>query len=158
MSGNLWISNRQRTKGTDLRYLRRLVRHLLQDELRLDEFDISIYLLGDAAMVKANESYLKHQGTTDVITFDYGDATAPALLAGELLVCVPEAQRQARKFRTSWQSEIVRYIVHGILHLQGFDDATVAKRKKMKAQENRLVRRLGTLFRFERISGTHSPR
>ena len=62
-------------------------------------------------------------------------------LHGEIFVCVDEAVLQARKFGTSWQSEIVRYIVHGVLHLLGFDDSSAGARRKMKREENRLVAR-----------------
>lgn len=140
----------------DLRYLRRLTRCLLQDELHLDAFELGVCLLNDQAMVQANEQFLRHAGTTDVITFDYSEPGSDGLI-GEILVCIPEAARQARRFRTSWESELVRYIVHGVLHLRGFDDTTTAKRRRMKARENKLVRRLKTLFRFERVGGRHSP-
>ena len=49
-----------------------------------------------------------------------------ATLHGEIFICVDEAVLQARKFRTSWQSEIVRYLVHGVLHLLGHDDSRPA--------------------------------
>ena len=52
------------------------------------------------------------------------DARRP--LHGEIFICVDEAVWQARKFRTSWQSEIVRYLVHGVLHLLGHDDSRPA--------------------------------
>jgi len=45
-------------------------------------------------------------------------------LLGEIYICVDEAVLQARKFGTSWQSEVIRYLVHGVLHLLGFDDSS----------------------------------
>jgi probable rRNA maturation factor len=64
---------------------------------------------------------------------------------GELFICVDEAIRQAKRFRTTWQSELMRYIVHGVLHLLGHDDHRAADRLKMKREENRLVRKLASL-------------
>jgi probable rRNA maturation factor len=58
---------------------------------------------------------------------------------------------QARQFRTSWQSELVRYIIHGVLHLRGFDDIRPADRRKMKREENRLLRAAGRLFRLRNL-------
>ena len=102
-------------------------------------------------MTRMNEGYLRHKGSTDVITFDYADANRPKCLAGEIFVCLDEALAQAPRFRVTWQNELVRYIVHGILHLSGYDDKTTAARKKMKSQENRLMRRLAARFELEHL-------
>jgi rRNA maturation RNase YbeY len=72
-------------------------------------------------------------------------------LYGEIFVCVDEAVWQAQKFGASWQSEVVRYIVHGILHLLGFDDASVAARRKMKREENRRLRELSRRFALSKL-------
>jgi probable rRNA maturation factor len=65
---------------------------------------------------------------------------------------VDEALIQARRFRTSWQSEIVRYLIHGILHLQGFDDQRPADRRKMKREESRLLRRSSLRFDLRKVA------
>ncbi|HEV2453507.1 MAG TPA: rRNA maturation RNase YbeY, partial [Verrucomicrobiae bacterium] len=65
---------------------------------------------------------------------------------GEIFVCVAEAERQAKLFGTNWRSELVRYVVHGVLHLMGHDDLQPVARKKMKRVEGRLVRELSRLF------------
>ncbi len=61
---------------------------------------------------------------------------------GEIYVCVDEALIQARRFGTSWPSELARYIVHGVLHLLGYDDSKASKRRRMKREENRLLKAL----------------
>ncbi len=71
---------------------------------------------------------------------------------GELFVCVDEAMTQAKRFRCTWQAEIVRYIVHGVLHLLGHDDLKPEPRRRMKREENRLVRRLGAKNSFAQLS------
>jgi probable rRNA maturation factor len=73
-------------------------------------------------------------------------------LHGELFVCVDEAVLQAKQFKTRWQSEIVRYIVHGVLHLRGHDDLEPDLRRKMKRAENRLVRALAKRFSLAQLS------
>jgi probable rRNA maturation factor len=67
-------------------------------------------------------------------------------LHGELFICVDDAVAQARAFQTSWQSEVVRYTVHGVLHLLGYDDVAPVLRRQMKREENRLVKRLEHRF------------
>jgi rRNA maturation RNase YbeY len=59
---------------------------------------------------------------------------------------------QAREFRTTWQSEITRYLVHGVLHLLGHDDSRPAKRRNMKQAENRRLRELSRRFSLAHLA------
>ncbi|MCX8092086.1 MAG: rRNA maturation RNase YbeY [Verrucomicrobiae bacterium] len=145
----LLLRNRQRARTLHATALRRLLTTLLADLLGLDSWELGVHLVNDAEMTRLNERFLRHAGTTDVIAFNHADATVPlprseprAALYGELFVCVPEALRQARRFRTHWTRELARYIVHGTLHLLGYDDATPAARRRMKREEDRLLRAL----------------
>ena len=74
------------------------------------------------------------------------------MLHGEIFVCVDEAVSQARRFRTTWQRELVRYVVHGVLHLLGYEDLHSRTRRKMKVAEDTLVRQLSSQFDFRRLS------
>ena len=76
---------------------------------------------------------------------------ASALVHGELFVCLDEAVGQCRRFNTFWQSELVRYVVHGILHLLGYDDPQPAARRQMKREEDRLLTLLAQRFPFRRL-------
>lgn len=110
----LMVRNRQRELGINSRYLRRIALHLMQEELAFDDYDMGIQLVGEDIMVQYNSAYLKHEGCTDVITFDYSIPGRMPCLQWDLMVCVPEAVRQAKQFRVTWQKEVVRYIVHGM--------------------------------------------
>ena len=141
---NVVIANRQRTKKINTRLLKQIVSGLFA-ELKIAEAKLGINLVAAPEMTLVNETFLQHEGSTDVITFDHRNSESripnPELeIQGELFVCVDEAVLQAKQFDTSWQSEIVRYIVHGVLHLRGHDDLKPALRRKMKRKENRLVR------------------
>jgi len=151
VSGTLVVRNRQRARPLNTKFLRDIVRTLLVEELSRDDFEIGISIVGEQAMTRMNEGYLRHQGSTDVISFDYTDARRPKFLTGEIFVCLDEALVQARRFRVSWQNELVRYVVHGILHLSGFDDKTAAAHRKMKREEDRLMKNLSSRFDFQRI-------
>ena len=148
----LLIRNQQRCRGIDARYLRRVVLHLLLEELAAEKFELGIHLVGEAAMIRANEGYLQHAGCTDVITFDHSMPGQISCLQGDLLVCVPEAVRQAKRFRVTWQKEVVRYIVHGMLHLCGHDDHSASDRRAMKGIENRILGHLVQQFDLNRVS------
>lgn len=150
MSNNLFIKNRQRANALNTRFLHRITKTLLTEILLIEDFDLAVYIVRAPEMERLNENFLHHEGSTDVITFDYADP--PQKLHGEIFICIDDAIKQARQFRTSWPSEIVRYAVHGILHLKGFDDLRPAARRKMKREENRLVREIGRLFPLRKLA------
>ncbi len=162
----LLIANRQRTQKIKSRLLKQIVAALFA-ALKIERAEIGVNLVGANEMARVNWQYLQHEGSTDVITFDhlnspfahppqrcplsamvprrtgYGGRVvrhSSLQLHGELFVCVDDAVKQAAEFRTSWQAEVVRYVVHGVLHLIGHDDARPELRRKMKREENRLVR------------------
>ena len=145
----LSLLNRQRTKKINTRLLKEIVQEVFA-ELKIESVEsaeLGISLVGAREMTLLNETFLKHEGSTDIITFDYlepgtGSRKPELKLHGELFICVDEAIIQARRFKTHWRSEIVRYFVHGVLHLLGHDDLKAAPRRSMKREENRLVRLL----------------
>jgi len=143
------ILNRQRRKQIDTRRLRQITLALLA-ELDLASAELGIHLVGARAMARVNWQFLQHEGSTDVITFDHAEgrwlAGKRARIHGELFVCVDDAVQQAGEFQTTWRSEVVRYVVHGVLHLLGYDDLKPDLRRKMKQVENRMVRRLAAEF------------
>jgi probable rRNA maturation factor len=144
------IINRQRTKKINLRSLKQIANALLV-ELKIESAELGINLVATREMALINETFLKHKGSTDVITFDYADKATETILAGELFICVDDAISQAKQFKANWQSETVRYVIHGVLHLLGHDDHRVAARRKMKREENRLLRCLSKKFSLAQI-------
>jgi rRNA maturation RNase YbeY len=142
---SLLARNHQRAHPVNLRLLRRIVRFLLEDLLDRRRFDLGIHLVGTAEITRLNEFFLRHRGVTDVIAFDYSQTSVKAL-HGEVFVCLPVALQQARRFRSSWQQEVVRYAVHGVLHLCGYDDCTPARRREMKRAEIAALGRLVARF------------
>jgi probable rRNA maturation factor len=150
MSQSIIIANRQRTNKIDARLLKQIVGGLFA-ELKISETELGINLVTAKEMVKVNWEFLQHEGPTDVITFDHSEKRKQ--FHGELFVCVDEAVSQAKQFGTSWQSEVVRYVVHGVLHLRGHDDLKPNLQRKMKREENRLVRLLAKKFSLAQIGG-----
>lgn len=142
--------NRQRAKRIDLARLRRVAEAVLT-ELSIHHWSLTFYFVGVKRMAGINEQHLGHPGPTDVITFDYNDPKTPGCVAGEIFICVEVAVSQAREFRTTWQSEVARYLIHSLLHLCGHDDLKPAARRKMKRVENRLLRKLERQFKLSQI-------
>jgi len=131
------ITNRQHDRRVDTGRVRAVAEAVLA-EAGLDA-EIGIHLVSAKRSAAVNGQFLQHEGPTDIITFDHG--STPERLFGELFICVAEAVRQAEEFGTTWEQELLRYVIHGLLHLRGYDDLEPAKRRVMKREENRLVRK-----------------
>ena len=163
------ISSRQRVRKINRRWMKQITTALLAD-LEIENAELGIHLVTAPGITRLNEKFLRHQGSTDVITFDYLDDAGQAsrlshsktpkskdrqdacpALHGEIFICVDEAVLQARRFGTSWQSETVRYLIHGILHLLGHDDRRSTARRKMKREENRRLRELSRRFPLSKL-------
>ena len=156
MSLDLTIQNRQRTRAINSRQLRQVTAALLNDLLEVQQAELGITLVAAPEMTQLNERFLQHEGSTDVITFDYREPESRnrelgTVIRGEVFICIDEAIVQARRFRTTWQAEVVRYIIHGVLHLLGQDDQGAADRREMKREENRLLRALGTKCKLQSL-------
>ncbi len=145
------IRNRQRRLRLDVRRFRQMADYAVELRLGKRAFELSIFIVGAAEMARINLKHLQHEGSTDVITFPYSDAGSAESLVGDIFICIDDAIQQARSFKSTWQSELVRYFIHGLLHLEGYDDLTPAKRRIMKREENRLVRHLTGIFPLNRL-------
>lgn len=151
----LVLRNRQRRLRLNLPRLRRVTTRLLDRELQLPAYSLGVTFVSPAVMARLNWTYLRHAGPTDVITFDHRDAPA-APLHGELFLCPGVAAAQAAELGVPWPEELVRYLVHGVLHLLGHDDHAPAARRRMKREENRLVRALAREFDLRARAGATS--
>ena len=94
--------------------------------------EISIVCVGTQRMRSVNKKYLGHDYVTDVITFDLEGS-------GEILICPQVASRNAKIYGTSLQREILLYVVHGLLHLAGYDDHSPKDIRRMRAKEKQLL-------------------
>src|SRR5688572_4725778 len=146
----LCFRNRQRDCPIDLRFLRRVLRIALDNLLNASNYELCFRFVSAQEMAKVNEQFFDHIGPTDVITFNHSEKADR--LYGEIFICPEVAVAQAREFRTSWQEEIVRYCVHGLLHLRGYDDVRVTDRRRMKREEDRVVNKLTEQFAVARLS------
>jgi probable rRNA maturation factor len=133
------LRNRQRSRPLALPRYQQLAEHalaLLGDTHR----HFSIVLVSDPAMARYNEQFHHVAGPTDVLSFDYGPDADPA---GEIIVSVDHAHHQARRYGTTPARELALYIIHGLLHLHGYDDLTGPARRRMRAAERRLLKAAG---------------
>jgi probable rRNA maturation factor len=150
----LSFRNAQSTKRINFPLLRRITLFVLKDEFAVPEHELGFHLIDADEMARVNETFLQHTGSTDVITFDHSETPQlnAGMLHGEIFISIPDAVAQAREFGTSWQSELVRYVIHGLLHLRGFDDLQPKLRREMKREENRLLKIVEKQFPLKELS------
>jgi probable rRNA maturation factor len=123
-------------------YLRRHLR-AARAELRSRVHELSVALVGDKEMTGLHERFMGISGPTDVLTFPLEEDEFGRVTAGELILCVPQARRQAKMQRISAQNELLLYALHGLLHLSGFDDRTPAGFAQMHRKEDEILTALG---------------
>jgi len=93
--------------------------------------EIDVLLISDRKISELHRRFMGIAGPTDVITFQHG----------EIFISVETAQRQARTHRTSLAHELRLYLVHGLLHLHGFDDRDPGRRRRMQSVQEKVVLR-----------------
>ena len=131
----IW-SNRQRSGKVDLPKIRRMVAVALplcvgkprKQGVTLPA-EVEITLLGEAAIAKVHGEFLEDPTPTDVITFEHG----------EILIGVPIAAANAKKFRHPADHEVALCAIHGLLHLLGYDDLTEKERVIMHARQEEIL-------------------
>lgn len=162
----LAVRNRQRERRVSAVQLRQLLRVILGDCLQLKQVELGVTLVAAPEMARLNWDFLQHEGATDIITFDHSEAQwsrrePPGEIRsvyGELWICVTEAVQQAKRFRVPWPQELTRYVIHGVLHLLGYDDHRPAARRAMKRVEERLLRRVMARFDVRRLDRNAASR
>jgi len=127
------------------RYVPFLRRHLLaaHDILRPPLHELSVAVVGDRRMAALHEQFLGIPGPTDVLTFPMEEDRRGRISSGEVVICVPEARRQAKRNGVGVERELLLYALHGMLHLCGYDDRTAAAFRTMHATEDRILTQLG---------------
>jgi rRNA maturation RNase YbeY len=105
--------------------------------------ELSVALVNDTRMSELHEQFLKIAGPTDVLTFELDHDNKGHCTSGEVVVCVPEAERQAAERGIDVGDELLLYVLHGLLHLSGFDDRTDAAYRAMHRREDEILQQLG---------------
>jgi probable rRNA maturation factor len=138
------VSDRQDILRVSPRWLDRIVRAALRAE-GVERAAIGISLVDDRRIAAIHRRWLGVPGPTDVITFDLSAGGGPraAGLAGDLVVSVETARRMGPAVGWTAHRELAYYVVHGLLHLAGYDDHAAADRRAMRARERVVMRACG---------------
>lgn len=126
-----------------IRSLKKIARAVL-DLAGRKEAELSIALIGNDEMQKLNARFRHREGPTDVLSFPAGrDLPPPGSVLGDVIISVEKAAEQAKHRRRTLDQEIVTLLIHGIVHLLGYDHERSAKAARvMHGLERKLARRL----------------
>lgn len=120
----------------DIHVLRQLINHVATEEGNTLG-TLSVVLADHDTVLALNREYLDHDYVTDVLSFDLSDT--PDRIDGEIYVDLDTAAERHDEFGATFEEEARRYVVHGLLHLIGYDDATPAEKAAMRRLENRYL-------------------
>lgn len=95
--------------------------------------DVAVIFCSDNYILDINLKYLQHDYFTDIITFDYSEGDK---LSGDLFISIDSVRDNAVHYGVEFEEELYRVIVHGILHLIGYDDHTASQQKEMRVKED----------------------
>jgi len=98
--------------------------------------ELSIVFCSDDYIFNINRQYLQHDYFTDIITFDYSEGES---LAGDLIISIDTVKQNAREFSVTFHVELLRVMIHGVLHLAGFKDKSPKDAKVMREMEDRCL-------------------
>ena len=105
---------------------------------------ISVIFCSDPYLLEINRKYLGHDYYTDIITFDYSEGDT---ISGDLFISVDTVRSNAEYYSADFKDELDRVIVHGVLHLIGYDDHTDEQTAEMRARENHYLERRPEFFK-----------
>jgi probable rRNA maturation factor len=117
--------------------------HLVLESGRWSKADISVAVVNASTMRRLNRSFLGHDYVTDVLSFVYQRNARQKTLLGEIVVCADQAWKMASRQTWLGSDELVLYVIHGVLHLIGYNDDTAVAQRRMRAAERKFVRALG---------------
>lgn len=107
--------------------------------------DLNVIIVDDARIAKLHVQYLGVEGSTDVITFDLVDPKEhkAGYIEGEIFVCLDEARRSCARRGIDVEHELLLYMIHGLLHLLGYDDHDPEDYRRMHRREDELLEQIG---------------
>ena len=123
------------------RNVKKLVEKVISEEGKISG-DLNFILTNDNILKKINMQFLKHNYYTDVISFDYG---AKNIIAGEIYISIDTVRINAKNYKVSYNIELLRIIIHGVLHLCGYDDCTEEEKDIMRKLENSWLKVYGEI-------------
>lgn len=118
------------------RNVKKLIEKVISEEGKISG-DLNFILTNDTILKEINVQFLKHNYYTDVVSFDYGEHN---IIAGDIYISIDTVKINAKNYKVSYRLELVRVIIHGVLHLCGYEDKTAMEKDVMRRRENSWLR------------------
>jgi len=134
-----WIDLESRVKNIDIDALNRVCTLICAD-FRFKMGPVAFNIVSDEALWTMNVKHLNHFTLTDVITFPYNRGN---FVSGEIFISADRAAENARKNKTTTNGEVIRYAIHGMLHLNGLLDATDEQKEEIHLFEDKYLLKYG---------------
>lgn len=137
--------NNLTTNPVDEDFLKKIVSIVLEGEKIVKEVELSIALIGPGRMRKINRRYREKNRVTDVLAFPESKILLEKFKVGvvkkvqglgEIVICLREVKKNAKRFNLSSEKELARVLIHGMLHLLGYDHEKAKEAKKIKEKED----------------------
>ncbi len=135
------IVGRQRLLAVNVVWLERLARRAVL-AIGADGAEIGVLIVDDRRIARLHDEWMQDPEPTDVITFDLG-SDPPRRLVGDIAVSAETAKRMAKELGWQPRHELAYYLVHGLLHLAGYDDLTPGDRRRMRKAERDVMIAVG---------------
>ncbi|MDP2927498.1 MAG: rRNA maturation RNase YbeY [Candidatus Omnitrophota bacterium] len=119
--------------------IKKLILKVLKGEKVKESGWINICFVDNPQIKKFNAKFLKTKGSTDVLAFNLSDKKEKNIILADIMISAQAALNQARNFKTTPDYELSLYVVHGILHILGFNDHTREQIKLMRKKESQYV-------------------
>lgn len=137
----LEIINLQKHYPIEKNKIKTLVRKVLK--LEKTDAELNLVFVDNKYIKEINKTFLRHNYATDVLSFAYHEHPRKNTVTGEILISVEMAVLQAHQYGCTVEGEIALYLVHGLLHLLGYDDRKKEDAKKMHQREDDVLAKFG---------------
>lgn len=135
------IINLQKLHFIDKNRVKKLISSILKVEKKNAE--LNLVFTDNKKIKKINKTFLGHNFATDVISFAYNNSSLENNISGEIIISVEMAVKLAQKLKCTIEGEIALYLVHGLLHLLGYNDKLKKDARKMHQREKELLSMYG---------------
>jgi len=128
-----FFSENKNFKISNKKEIRTLLKEICKKENKKISF-INCVFCSDNRLLEINKKYLNNTSLTDVVTFDF--TTNKKTIEGDVYISIDRVKENAKKYKQSFKTELLRIIIHGLLHLIGFSDKTKEEKNTMTLKEN----------------------
>ena len=131
-----FFSEKKTFKVAEKKKIRLLVKEICKKE-KIDLSFLNYIFCTDKYLLEINQKHLNHNFLTDIITFDFSESNNTA--EGDLYISVERVEDNAKKYKVLFSKELIRVVIHGLLHLIGYKDGSEKEKKRMRSLENKYL-------------------